>query len=65
MLADYAYFFEKSTGRIIAKTEHEIAPTKDGESFNVAIVPSDEGLYFYLKGDSAEDAEIYRIEPDE
>lgn len=65
VLADYAYFFEKSTGRTLAKTEHEIVPTKEGESFDVAIVPSDEGLYFYLKGDSAEDAEIYRIEPDE
>ncbi len=65
VLADYGYFIEKSTGRIVAKTEYEIAPSKEDDGFTVALVPSDEDIYFCLKAVDSEAGIIYKIELDE
>lgn len=62
VLADYGYFIEKATGRIVAKTEYEIAPSKEGVIFDVKLIPSDEDIYFYLRMYSSEEGEIYKID---
>ncbi len=65
VLADCGYFIEKSTGRIIAKTEYEIRPGKKDVRYRTLLVPSDEDIYFCLKVVDSEAGIIYKIELNE
>ncbi len=64
VLADYAYFIEKSTGRIIAKTEFEIARSNGSDTFTVDLLPSDEDIYFCIQLNDSEEKVVYKIELD-